>query len=103
MCSAADDPTTYDERWGDHFVPANAEVRFILAIAVRNMTWVRMQNEADALMKLHDAGENVGPIFGSYNDAQKDYEQAVTTLAREKAHWKANGGRERSLRPAPRA
>jgi hypothetical protein len=85
MCSAADDPTTYDELVVREFTGYE---RLDTAIARRNIAWAAWQEEADELYNAVTDGEHVS--FGPYNDAQKAYEHAVTDLMREQARWRHN-------------
>jgi hypothetical protein len=99
MCSAADDPTTYDTDRAEYEAAANdlwnavtdplsgslGDAWLETAIARRNLAWVVWQDEADELYNRVTDGER--PHFGPYNDAQKAYEHAVSDLMREQARW----------------
>lgn len=108
MCSAADDPTTFEVHLPFEVVlpkglttylgnsAANSytfrshtdDERLEIAIARRNIAWAAWQWEADDLVNRITDGEPAP--YGPYNDAQKAYEHAVTDLMREQARWRHN-------------
>lgn len=84
MCSAADDPTTYDEGWG-WFAAQSPQDRLDQAIALRNIAWAHMQKMADLVSVTRMTGGRVN--YALYNDAQQVWEHACRDLLREQSRW----------------
>jgi hypothetical protein len=80
MCSAADDPTTYDIKYH-----VQVDERLETAIARRNIAYARWMDEADELWNRITDGDRAP--YGPVNDAQNAYEHAISDLMREKARW----------------